>query len=103
MNGGQLELLMTVITSFLVEGLVSLLHAVDISLHVVDFLHMVLKIIVNLINALHLSLDFADQKLLQNFEPQNILLFRYYPLELGLIFPFSFLRIRKYLKYQKRR
>ena len=64
---------------------------------------MVLNFIIVLINALLLSLEFVEQKLLQNFEPQNILLFRYYPLELGLIFPFSFLRIRKYLKYQKRR
>ena len=33
MNGRQLELLITVITSFLVEGSGSLLHAVDLALH----------------------------------------------------------------------
>ena len=103
MNGRQLELLITVITSFLVEGSGSLLHAVDLALHLVDILHVVLNFIIVLINALHLSLEFVEQKLLQNFEPQNILLRRYYPLELWLIFPFSFLRIRQYFKYQKRR
>jgi hypothetical protein len=103
MNGGQLELLITVVTSFLVEGTGSLLHAVDLALHGVDVLHVVLNFVVVLINTLHLSLEFVEQKLLQNFEPQNILLRRYYPLELGLFFPFSFLRIRQYLEYQKRR
>ena len=59
MNGGQLELLITVITSFLVEGSGSLLHAIDLFLHVVDVLHVVLNFIVVLFNALHLSLEFV--------------------------------------------
>lgn len=71
-DSGKLKLLFAVIACFLVECAGGLLHANNLALHLVDVLHVILHFVVVFVDALYLSLEFCDEKLLEDFESQHV-------------------------------
>jgi hypothetical protein len=71
-DGWNLKLFLAVIACLLVEGTGSLFHGNDLSLHRVNALHVILHLVVVFIDALHLSLQFFNKELLEDFESQHV-------------------------------